>query len=36
MKQFMIDWFKEAMFWTGCILTGYVLFRYLAEAVGLL
>ena len=36
MKQFMIDWFKEAMFWTGCISTGYMLFHCLAEAVGLL
>ena len=35
MKQFMIDWFKEAMFWTGCIAIGYILFRCLVEAVGL-
>ena len=35
MKQFMIDWLKEAMIWTGSIAIGYILFRCLVEAVGL-
>ena len=33
MKQFMIDWFKEAMFWTGCIAIGYIVFQIFIQSV---